>query len=120
MNFIRGIGGNDNQEQENNPEAADAGNASVIDSQAFNDDLAGKMAGGDYLIHIHIQNAKNLDLENAQTFDPYIQIKILDQTKKTTVKQDVDKKSIVSFNEHLYFEFKNVDNLEISDAIIYI
>lgn len=32
----------------------------------------GKMQKGDYVIHVHVQSTKNLDLLGAIKFDPYL------------------------------------------------
>ena len=57
-------------------------------------------------------------MEAAELFDPYIQIDILNQSKKTSVKHDQDRKCHIVYNEHLFFELENMSNQVISDAVI--
>ena len=48
-----------------------------------------QMAGGDYVIHILVQQARTLILDDEDTVDPLIRAKILDLDKQTTNKNGI-------------------------------
>jgi hypothetical protein len=49
-----------------------------------------------------------LKVPEGNTVDPLIEITILNEKKFTTAKDDVGASGLVSWNEHLFFEPKNV------------
>jgi hypothetical protein len=73
------------------------------------------MQPGDYLIHIHIQSAKQLILDDESDFNPFIQCKILGKSKCTNAKRNTSK---MTFDEHLFFEFKDLKKEELIDSFI--
>ena len=78
------------------------------------------MKSGDYMIHvsdqhtlliltqIFIEQAKQLKVPEGATVDPIIQIDVLNEKKFTTAKDDIGASSLINWNEHIFFEPKNV------------
>ena len=78
----------------------------------------GTMPSGDYVIHIHVQTAKNLLLPEEDTVDPYLKIEVLGQSKKTNVKSDITVDTKVNFNEHIFIDLKKMDKEQVEEANI--
>ena len=78
------------------------------------------MPPGDYNIHLHVQTGKNFILPDEATVDPYVQIEVLGQKKKTNVKNDVTPDTKVNFNEHLFIDLKKMDDEVVEEANIVI
>lgn len=64
------------------------------------------MRGGDYTIHVYVQQAKQIKLGSSnQTIDPLIEVTCLGKKQYTQVKNDINRSQIVDWSEHLFFEF---------------
>lgn len=62
----------------------DAGDKNKIESNFSSADKLGeRMKDGNYIIHVHIQSAKNLFLPDQDTFDPFVKINVLGSNKET-------------------------------------
>lgn len=69
----------------------------------------GKMKRGDYLIHIFIEQARQLKCPEGATCDPIIECSVLNERKFTTAKDDIGGgTALCTWNEHLFFEPRNV------------
>jgi hypothetical protein len=67
------------------------------------------MQRGDYLVHIFVEQARQLKCPGGRTVDPMIECDVLGERKYTQVKKGVSgATTICSWNEHLFFEPKNV------------
>lgn len=66
------------------------------------------MKRGDYMIHIMVEQAKNLLVEAGDTIDPMVEITCLGEKKYSTAKEDIDNAGVATWNEHLFFEPKNM------------
>ena len=65
------------------------------------------MKRGDYMIHVYIEQAKNLKVDAEDTVDPIVQINCLDVRKFTTAQEGINNTGIAIWNEHVFFEPKN-------------
>jgi hypothetical protein len=67
------------------------------------------MKRGDYLIHVFIEQARQLKCPAERTVDPMIESEVLGEKKYTTIKKNISGGAAVcSWNEHLFFEPRNV------------
>lgn len=73
----------------------------------------GKIKKGDYMIHLLVQTARNLQIANEDTVDPIIQAECFGKKKWTSVKNDIGSNASVSWNEHIFFEPKNLTSEDI-------
>jgi hypothetical protein len=48
------------------------------------------MKRGDYMIHVMVEQAKNLLIEAGEVIDPMVEIKCLGERKYSTAKDDID------------------------------
>ena len=64
------------------------------------------MKPGDYMVHVHIQRAKALTLDSEDVVDPFIKVKVLDQEKSTSAKEDISASANVVYDEHMFLELK--------------
>lgn len=78
----------------------------------------GSMPQGDYNVHIHLQSAKNLKMDEEDTVTPYMSFECLGEEKKSTHKENITKNDNVVFNEHHFLEIKNVTNETSANANI--
>ena len=67
------------------------------------------MKRGDYMIHIYVEQAKNMDVEEGDTIDPIVEINCLNERKFSTAQDDLNNTSVATWNEHIFFEPKNVE-----------
>ena len=72
--------------------------------QATKPQTVGKIKGGDYMIHLFIQETRYLRMDKADTVDPIMQIECFGKTKWTSVKDDIGSNATVVWNEHAFFE----------------
>ena len=70
-------------------EAAGAGEKKEEGPPPSEGSQVSSMAGGDYVIHILVQQARTLILDDEDTVDPLIRAKILDLDKQTTNKNGI-------------------------------
>lgn len=67
------------------------------------------MKRGDYMIHIYVEQAKNMDVEEGSTIDPIVEISCLNERKFSTAQDDLNNTSVAVWNEHIFFEPKNIE-----------
>lgn len=74
------------------------------------------MKRGDYMIHIYVEQAKNIKVPAEHTVDPIVQINFNGQRKFTTAQDDINNTGIAIWNEHLFFEPKNLETSDLENA----
>ena len=67
------------------------------------------MKRGDYMIHVYIEQAKNLDVPEGEVVDPIVEVNCLNERKFTTALDDINNTGVAIWNEHIFFEPKNVE-----------
>ena len=67
------------------------------------------MKRGDYMIHVYVEKAKNLDVPEGEVIDPIVEINCLNERKFTKALDDINNTGVAIWNEHLFFEPKNVE-----------
>ena len=67
------------------------------------------MKRGDYMIHVMIETAKNLDIPEGDVIDPIVEVTCLGERKFTKALDDINNTGLAIWNEHLFFEPKNVE-----------
>lgn len=67
------------------------------------------MKRGDYMIHVYVEQAKSLKVDAGETVDPMVEISCLGDRKYTTAQNDIDNIGIAIWNEHIFFEPKNME-----------
>jgi len=67
------------------------------------------MKRGDYMIHVMVEQAKNLDVPEGDVIDPIVEIACLGERKFTKALDDINNVGVAVWNEHLFFEPKNVE-----------
>ena len=67
------------------------------------------MKRGDYMIHVMVEQAKNLDVPEGDVIDPIVEITCLGERKFTKALDDISNVGLAIWNEHLFFEPKNVE-----------
>lgn len=78
------------------------------------------MKRGDYLIHIYVEQAKDIKVAEEQTVDPIVEIKFNGDRKFTSAQDDINNTGIAIWNEHLFFEPKNLDTSDLENAKVQI
>lgn len=68
-----------------------------------------QMQRGDYMIHVFVEQAKNLKVDAEETVDPIVQINCLGERKFTSAQDDINNTGIAYWNEHIFFEPKNLE-----------
>jgi hypothetical protein len=76
----------------------------------------GNMKPGDYMVHVHIQRAKGLKLDQEDAVDPFIKVKVLDQEKSTAAKEGISTKADTVFDEHIFLELKGLTKEQVEAA----
>jgi hypothetical protein len=76
------------------------------------------MKRGDYMIHIYIEQAKDLKVDAEDTVDPIIQIECMGNQKFTTALDDINNTGVAIWNEHIFFEPKNKEVEELAEGKI--
>lgn len=73
-----------------------------------------QMKRGDYMIHVYVEQAKNLKIEGDSTVDPIVEVVCMGERKYTTAQNDINNSAVAIWNEHLFYEPKNkeVEDLE--------
>ena len=67
------------------------------------------MKRGDYMIHVMVETAKNLDIPEGEVIDPIVEVTCLGERKFTKALDDINNTGLAIWNEHLFFEPKNVE-----------
>ena len=55
-----------------------------------------------------IEQARQLKCPEGNTVDPMIEVKVIEEKKFTTAKDDIGTTGLCTWNEHLFFEPKNL------------
>ena len=76
------------------------------------------MKRGDYMIHVYIEQAKNLKVPPEETVDPIVQINCLEERKFTTAQDDINNTGVAIWNEHIFFEPKNKEKEDLEQGKI--
>lgn len=79
-----------------------------------------QMKRGDYMVHIYVEQAKNIKVAAEQTVDPIVQINFNGERKFTTAQDEINNTGIAIWNEHLFFEPKNLETSELENAKVQI
>ena len=67
------------------------------------------MKRGDYMIHVYVEQGKNLDVPEGEVVDPIVEINCLNERKFTKALDDINNTGLAIWNEHVFFEPKNVE-----------
>lgn len=59
-------------------------------------------------LKVFIEQAKQLKVPEGGTVDPIIEIEVLSEKKFTTAKDNIGAVGVINWNEHIFFEPKNV------------
>lgn len=79
----------------------------------------GSMKRGDYMIHIYIEEAKNLKTGGeGESVDPMVELTVLGQSKYTKAEDNISSTGIAVWNEHIFFEPKNVEKDDLENGKI--
>jgi hypothetical protein len=63
------------------------------------------MPSGDYLIHIYVEEAKQLDIDEASKAEVLVGVSVTNfdlPTNFSTSKNEVDRDSVLDWNEHIF------------------
>lgn len=67
------------------------------------------MTRGDYLIHVFIEQGRQMKCPENRTVDPMIECSVLGEKKYSSIKKGITHATtMISWNEHLFFEPRNV------------
>ena len=77
-----------------------------------------KMKRGDYMIHVMIEQAKNLKVPDGDVIDPIVEVSCLGERKFTKALDDINNTGIAIWNEHIFFEPKNVEEARLEKGTI--
>ena len=76
------------------------------------------MKRGDYMIHVMIEQAKNLKVPDGEVIDPIVEVSCLGERKFTKALDDINNTGIAVWNEHIFFEPKNVEAARLEKGTI--
>ena len=102
-------------------ENADAPKDVEVKDDAKEEAAAGgvvKMKRGDYMIHVMVEQAKNLKVPDGEVIDPIVEISCLGERKFSTALDDINNTGIAVWNEHIFFEPKNVEEQRLEKGTI--
>lgn len=97
---------------------APQGESAKKDDKEEEDDGVCEMKRGDYMIHVMIEQAKNLKVDAEDTVDPIIEVACMGNKKFTTAQDDINNTGIAVWNEHIFFEPKNQNVEDLAQAKI--
>ena len=78
----------------------------------------GEMRKGDYIIHVFLEQSRALQMPGKDIVDPIIKVKCLGKHQYTKEKDDIGVHTTIGWNEHLFFEPKDLSQAEIEDGTI--
>jgi hypothetical protein len=78
------------------------------------------MPSGDYQIHVHVQKAKRLQLDDDDTCDPFVRVKVLDTYQSTKSLDDISRDATVTYDEHMFMNFSDMKREKMEEANIVI
>jgi hypothetical protein len=74
------------------------------------------MKRGDYMIHLMVEQAKELKIAEGKSIDPIVEIKILGERKFTTALKGINNLTVADWSEHVFYEKKNVEEEQLAMA----
>jgi len=74
------------------------------------------MKRGDYMIHLMVEQAKELKIAEGKSIDPIVEIRILGERKFTTALKGINNLTVANWSEHVFFEKKNVEEEQLAMA----
>ena len=77
-----------------------------------------QMKRGDYMIHVYVEQAKNLKIDGDSTVDPIVEVVCMGERKYTTAQNDINNSAVAIWNEHLFYEPKNTEVEDLENAKI--
>ena len=77
-----------------------------------------EMKRGDYMIHVMVEQAKNLKVPDGDVIDPIVEVSCLGERKFTKALDDINNTGIAIWNEHIFFEPKNVETDRLAKGTI--
>ena len=101
--------GNNDEEKENEEEEEENEGADEAQGKTEEKKSVCSMKRGDYMIHVYVEQAKNLDVPEGEVVDPIVEINCLNERKFTTALDDINNTGLAIWNEHIFFEPKNVE-----------
>ncbi len=72
------------------------------------------------MIHVFVEQAKNIKVDAEDTVDPLVEIKCFDSKKFTIAQDDINNTGIAVWNEHIFFEPKNMETEDLERGKIQI
>lgn len=112
----------ESKSEEKKEEASTAEQDQNPDNKQLNPDAEKKgmevcqMKRGDYMIHVYVEQAKNLKVDAEDTVDPLVEVKLLGMKKFTSACDDINNTAVAIWNEHLFFEPKNQEVADLEKA----
>lgn len=100
--------GDNDEENENEEEEEEKEGAEEAPKEESKKSVCA-MKRGDYMIHVYIEQAKNLDVPEGEVVDPIVEVNCLNERKFTTALDDINNTGVAIWNEHIFFEPKNVE-----------
>ena len=100
-------------EETKEPEAKDSGKKAEKEVGKVE-----KMKRGDYMIHVMVEQAKALKVPDGDVIDPIVEISCLGERKFTKALNDINNTGIAVWNEHIFFEPKNVEEARLEKGTI--
>jgi hypothetical protein len=71
------------------------------------------------MVHIYVEQAKKFNkLPAGDKIDPLVNIEIMGEKQNTTALEDIDNMATATWNQHLFFDFKNKEKKELESAKI--
>jgi hypothetical protein len=74
------------------------------------------MKRGDYMIHLKIEQAKELKMDSSACIDPIVEIRILGERKYTKALKGINALTVADWSEHIFFEKKNLEEEQLANA----
>lgn len=68
------------------------------------------------MIHVMIEQAKNLKVDAEDTVDPIVEVKCMNSKKYTSAMDDINNTGVAIWNEHIFFEPKNQEVEDLQQA----
>jgi hypothetical protein len=123
MNFFKSKSDED-EPQKDTERKANSGNT----AEAENETLATKsgedhakitmMKRGDYMIHVYLEQAKEMMIDADATVDPIVELSVLGEKKYSQPLNSISNTDVAVWNEHIFFEPKNVEQERLAEGII--
>ena len=76
------------------------------------------MRPGDYTVHIYVERAKNILMDEGHTSDPLVELSLMGEKKYTKSLAKIGPMDQAVWNEHIFFELKNQTEEELAHGLI--